>query len=89
MKNKLAVAASLLVALVFTVVLLLSAGGKGDKAEKPVKPNKPDTTVSVPVSENSADTAEPKTEQPTQAVTDIKAENKRTKSDSAALTELG
>ena len=80
MKNKLAVAASLLVALVFTVVLLLSAGGKGDKAEKPVKPNKPDTTVSVPVSENSADTAEPKTEQPTQAVTDIKTENKRTKS---------
>ena len=89
MKNKLAVAASLLVALVFTVVLLLSAGGKGDKAEKPVKPNKPDTTVSVPVSENSADTAEPKTEQPTQVVTDIKAENKRTKSDSAALSVLG
>ena len=42
MNNKLAVAASLLVALVFTVVLLLSAGGKGGKTEKPVKPEKTD-----------------------------------------------
>ena len=46
MNNKLAVAASLLVALVFTVVLLLTHTGKDT--------NKPEKPVSVPVSETDA-----------------------------------
>ena len=61
MNNKLAVAASLLVALVFTVVLLLSAGGKGGKTEKT---DTPDQTVSAPISENPEHTAKPQTEMP-------------------------
>ena len=92
MNNKLAVAASLLVALVFTVVLLLSAGGKGGKTEKPVKPEKTDISeqaVSVPVSESAADMPQPQLEKPVQAAADTNAESKRKASGSAAVSVLG
>lgn len=92
MNNKLAVAASLLVALVFTVVLLLSAGGKGGKTEKPVKPGKtdiPEQAVSVPVSESAADMPQPHLEKPVQAAADTNAESKRKASGSAAVSVLG
>ena len=92
MNNKLAVAASLLVALVFTVVLLLSAGGKGGKTEKPVKPEKtdiPEQTVSVPVSESAADMPQPQLEKPVQAAADTNAESKRKASGPAAVSVLG
>ena len=92
MNNKLAVAASLLVALVFTVVLLLSAGGKGGKTEKPVKPEKtdiPEQAVSVPVSESAADMPQPQLEKPVQAAADTNAESKRKASGSAAVSVLG
>lgn len=92
MNNKLAVAASLLVALVFTVVLLLSAGGKGGKTENPVKPEKTDTpeqTVSAPVSENPEHTAKPQPEKPVSADTAAKPEKTHAKSGSAAVSVLG
>lgn len=92
MNNKLAVAASLLVALVFTVVLLLSAGVKGGKTEKPVKPEKTDISeqaVSVPVSESAADMPQPQLEKPVQAAADTNAESKRKASGPAAVSVLG
>lgn len=92
MNNKLAVAASLLVALVFTVVLLLSAGGKGGKTEKPVKTEKPDApeqTVSAPISENPEHTAKPQPEKPVSADTAAKPEKTHAKSGSAAVSVLG
>ena len=92
MNNKLAVAASLLVALVFTVVLLLSAGGKGGKTEKSVKPEKtyiPEQAVSVPVSESAADMPQPQLEKLVQAAADTNAESKRKASGSAAVSVLG